>query len=489
MKRAVLFLVFLVILLNAKDSLDILTRVKKLEIENKKQSKIIEMLYKKLEKLSKEKNKVLDKNKVVEEELGELGERLDKIETSTLIDKVKLRLGFRVRNDNIDKKMADGKRISSDNLWSTKLELNMYSKISDNMKFHGRLSMYKYWADSTIHPYALYDNMEGRVPSTSALFVERAYVDYYFHLGVPSSVTIGRQPSSDGPSYQYMENTTRKSTYSALVFDGASDGIVYTADVSKILNIEGAKLRVAYGKGFQNDESKIDVTNAFIGSSDTNLKDTNVFGLFYESNLFGYDNSLFQVGAVKMSNVIANSMETNSSVNVNLGDIYFSGAMAEVTNINDSGFDVFAHIGFSHAKPNDELYLTRYGLLNSNGSTGSKNGYAFWIGGRYDFRKLKHIKIGAEFNHGSKNWISATQGSYNVYNKLATRGDAYEVYGIYPINRFSFIKLGFLHINYDYTKSGWYQGEPEKFSDLSALEKKEAVESLNSFYLQFTVRF
>ena len=483
----VLFLIFLAVLSNAKDNSDILMRVKKLEIENKKQSKIIEMLYKKLEKLSKKKS--LDKNEITQEQLDELGDRLDKIETSTLIDKVKLRLGFRVRNDNIEKKMADGRKVHSDNIWSTKLELNMYSKIANNMKFHGRVSMYKYWADSTIHPYALYDNMQGRVPSTSALFVERAYVDYYFHLGVPSSVTIGRQPSSDGPSYQYMENTTRKSTYSALVFDGASDGIVYTADISKIINIGKARLRVAYGKGFQNDETKIGVTNAFIGASDTSLKDTNVFGLFFESNFLGYDSSLFQVGAVKMSNVIANSMETNSSANVNLGDIYFSGAMAEVTNINNSGFDAFAHIGFSHAKPNGKLYRARYGLLNSNGSTGSKNGYAFWVGGRYDFRKFKHLKIGAEYNHGSKNWISATQGSYNVYNKLATRGDAYEIYGLYPINRFSFIRLGFLHINYNYTKSGWYKSEPKKFSDLTASEKKDAVKSINSFYLQFTVRF
>jgi len=472
--QKIYFLIFILVSsIFANENEELINRLKILEENNKKQSELINSLYK---------------------EIDSLDQKVEEVETSTLLDKIKLNLGFRVKMNNFDKTMADGTKISSDNIWSTKFILGMNSKITDNMKFHGRLSMYKYWADSTKHIYSQYDNMQGRVPSDSSVYLERAYIDWYFNLGVPSALTIGRQPSADGPSHQFKENTTRKSTYSALVFDGASDGIVYTADISKIAHIKNAKFRLAYGKGFQNDETEIGVTNAFIGSSDDSLKDTDVIGGFFESNFAGLDNSLFQLGYVRMSDVIANSMETDSSNNVNIGDINFIGIMAEVTNFNDSGLDLFAHYGCSEAKANTNLYNyggQSFGLLrdNASDSTDDKKGEAFWLGGRYSFKNFYQTKVGLEYNHGSKYWVTATQGSYDVYNKLATRGDAIELYGLYPINRYSFIKIGGVYIDYDYTYSGWYQKNPKNISLLTTEEKKSVLDELKSIYLQFSVKF
>jgi hypothetical protein len=178
--------------------------------------------------------------------------------------------------------------------------------------------------------------MQGRVPSTSALFVERAYVDWRFtdsDATFPSVLTIGRQPSSDGPSHQFKANTARKATYSALVFDGASDGVVLTSSLKNITSLKNANLKFAYGKGFQNDENKGFVTNAFIGS-DNSLKDTDVYGLFFESSILNKSNTLFQIGVAQMDNIVANSLETNTSANKNVGDVTFAGVMFEGTNIN-----------------------------------------------------------------------------------------------------------------------------------------------------------
>ena len=457
----------------ASDSSSLEQKLKELEKRNKQQAEMIASL---------------------QDQLDMLDEKVEDVETSTLIDKVKLNLGFRVKMDNFHNKMADGTKVDANNIWSTKFTLGMYADIADNMKFHGRLSMYKYWADSTKHMYSQYDNMQGRVPSDSSLYLERAYVDWYFNAFVPSALTIGRQPSADGPSHQFKENTTRKSTYSALVFDGASDGIVYTANVAALMGIKEARLRLAYGKGFQNDETRIGVTNAFIGPANDTLKDTNVAGVFFESALFGLDNSLFQIGYVRMSDVIANAMETNSSKNVNIGDIDFAGVMAETANLHKSGWDLFAHVGVSSAKPNAKLYHYGdfgFGLLRDNGAddTDTKNGYAYWLGARYNFENFNKSKIGFEFNHGSKYWVTATQGSYDMYNKLSTRGDAYEMYGIYPINRYSFIKVGGIYIDYTYTDSGWYQKKPKKIADLPVAQRAGIVDTLSSIYLQFSVRF
>jgi DNA-binding transcriptional MerR regulator len=428
----------------------------------------------------------------LEERLDELEDSIEKVETRSLVDKVSFGVGFSTAVNNYYKKYADGHKESSKNLYTTKLMLNMKSKIADNMIFQGRLSMYKYWADSTIHMFSRFDSMQGRVPGSSAIFVERAFVDWRFtdkDAFIPSVLTIGRQPSSDGPCHQYKANTSRKATYSALVFDGASDGIVLTSSLKNILPVKGAKLRVAYGKGFQNDQTKTNVTNAFIGA-DNSLKDTDVYGLFLESNLFGCDNTLFQVGVAKMKNIIANALDTNASANKNIGDVTFAGMMFEGTNIQGKGLDLFAHFAYSDAKPSGKKYNymgRELSLLGKDGDTDSKDATAFWIGGRYELDE--NSKFGLEYNQAGKNWISATQGAYDLVNKLATRGKAVETYYIHSINRYSFVKFGGMYVDYDYTNSGWFLGEPKSMDSLTTQEAKNNIESIKNIYLQFGLNY
>jgi len=430
--------------------------------------------------------------KELEDRLDELEDSMEKVETRSLVDKISFGVGFSTAVNNYDKKYADGHKHSSNNLYTTKLMLNMKSQITDNMIFHGRLSMYKYWADSTVHMHAMFDSMEGRVPHSSALFVERAFVDWRFtdkDAFMPSVLTIGRQPSSDGPSHQYKANTSRKATYSALVFDGASDGLVLTSSLKNIVPIKGAKLRVAYGKGYQNDETKNVVVNAFIGS-DNSLKDTDVYGVFLESNLFGKDNTLFQIGVAKMKNIIANALETNSTANKNIGDVTFAGVMFEGTNIEQTGLDLFAHFAYSNAKPSGEVY--EYGgrgfsLLGNGQNFDDKDSTAFWIGGRYQVSE--NSKFGMEYNQAGRYWVSATQGAYDLVNKLATRGKAFESYYIHNINRYSFIKFGGMYVDYDYTNSGWFLGEPKSMDSLTGESAKNNIKNIKNVYLQFGLNY
>jgi len=430
--------------------------------------------------------------KELEERLDELEDSMEKVETRSLVDKISFGVGFTTTVNNYYKEYADGHTQSSKNLYTTKLMLNMKSKITDDMIFHGRLSMYKYWADSTVHMYSMFDSMQGRVPHDSTLFVERAFVDWRFtdkDAFIPSVLTIGRQPSSDGPSHQYKANTSRKATYSALVFDGASDGVVLTSSLKNIVPIKGAKLRVAYGKGFQNDETRNGVVNAFIGA-DNSLKDTDVYGLFLESNLFGQDNTLFQMGVAKMQNIIANALDTNASANKNIGDVTFAGVMFEGTNINNSGLDLFAHFAYSDAKPSTEVYEyggRSYSLLGNGSDFDNKDATAFWIGGRYTFDE--NSKMGLEYNQAGRYWVSATQGAYDLINKLATRGKAVESYYIHSINRYSYIKFGGMYVDYDYTGSGWFLGDPKSMDSLTGDSAQNNIKSIKNIYLQFGLNY
>ena len=443
-------------------------------------------LEKKIDTLQKQ----IEQLKTSQENMSDdLEDRIDGVETATLTDKINFGLEFRTRVDSFEQENEAGKKSTDSNIWSNRLRLNMNSKVTDDLKFVGRLTMYKNWSDSNINIFSDYDTMQGRRPNDSKLFVERAYVDWTVSHGqVPLILTIGRQPSSDGPSYQFKNNTVRKSTYSALSFDGAADGIVATLPLNKLTGVDGMALRFAYGKGYQDSSNQ-----SYIGNPH-GVNDSQIYGVFLDSGL-GMDGSLFQISAVKAQDVASLTTDTTgASTNKTIGDIYLYTAMMEFTNIKESGLDLFVHYAISKSEPNGQVANQNIrgvdypvGLLtNMAGDTSTKTGDAYWIGGRYELpvKMMHNPKIGLEYNHGSKDWFSFTQGSNDVTNKLATRGSAYEAYYIQPINRYAYLRTGVTHIKYDYTGSGYQVGGPSNISG-SGSNLKE----LTNFYLLFNLAY
>lgn len=438
----------------------------------------IDSLQKQLNELKASQSKMQDK----------IEDRIDGVETKAMVDKIDFGLEFRTRADNFEAKTANGNKSSAKNIWSNRLRLNMGSEITDDMKFTGRLSMYKNWADSaTAYLYSSMDPMQGRRPSDSGIFVERAYIDWSAIKGsVPVTLTVGRQPSSDGPSHQFKDNTTRKATYSALSFDGAADGVVATVDLQKVSGVDGMALRVGYGKGYQDN-----TTYSYIGSAGA-IKDSNVLGAFFDSGL-GVDGSLLQLSVVSATDMVSNTTNSlGSNTNTNIGDMMLYTAMVEFTNIKNSNFDLFAHYAISEAKPNGVTsnQATPFGdypmglLTNTPNDQEQKDGHAFWVGTRYTvpMESLKNPKIGFEYNKGSKNWFSFTQGSNSLTNKLATRGNAYEVYYIQPINRYAHLRLGAEMITYDYTGTGYQIGAPMMISG-------NDIEKLSNYYFLLNINY
>ncbi|WP_297432833.1 DUF3373 family protein [Sulfurimonas sp.] len=426
--------------------------------------------------------------------IDDIYENIDRVEAEGFQNKINFGLGFKTNLDNFTKTYADGHKVFNNNIWSNKLMLNMKANITDNMNFYGRLSMYKYWGSSYIHPYTYYDNMQGRVPSDSSLYVERAYINWFLFKDslLPIAFTIGRQPSSDGPSNQFKDNTKRKGTYSALLYDGAADGIVFTANISKLIKLPKSYLRFGYAKGFGYSQTIPNVSNAFIGASNNDIKDTNIAGFFLDTTVPNVQNSFIQVSYSKMLDIVANPLDKNSSQNKNIGDVDLYGAMVQFTNINNTHLDLFAQYGYSHAKPNKNSYIdngVNYGgLLGDTSDTTTKDGHSFWLGSRYGFGKKQKYKFGLEYNQGSKNWINLTQGSFDIYNKLATRGNAIETYMMYVINRYANLRIGYVNIDYKYTRSGWFVGKSRKISN-SMDNVQNIVDNLKSVYLKMSVHF
>jgi hypothetical protein len=446
-----------------------------------------------LNEVTQLKNEIATLKKNQKENTQAIEESVDfteNVEANLFKDKINFGINFKTNLENFSKKYADGDNVDSNNIWSNKLMINMKADITSNMNFYGRLSMYKYWGSNYIHPYTYYDNMQGRVPASSALYVERAYINWFLFKDsmLPIAFTIGRQPSSDGPSNQFKNNSTRKGTYSALLYDGAADGLVCTANISKIISLPQSFLRLGYSKGYGYSETSQNVGNPFVGASNTDIEDTNIFGLFFDTAIPNIKNSLIQLSYSKMINIVANPLDSNSDTNIDIGSVDLYGAMFELTNIKNTNLDLFAHFGYSIAHPNGNGYLNYGGLLSQTGDTSDKSGYATWLGLRYGLGEDQSYKVGFEYNYGSENWLNLTQGSFDIYNKLSTRGNAYEAYLMYVINRYANIRVGYINIDYNYTGSGWFVGESQKISS-SMVNAENTLDKLDSIYLKMNVNF
>jgi len=427
-------------------------------------------------------------------DIDDLYDFTESVETRILEDKIKFSLGLKFGDDFITKHYLNGVTVHSNNLLNTKFMLGMYAKITEDLNFHGRLSMYKYWGSSRVHSYSYFDNMQGRVPSSSGLYVERAYINWFIvqDAMIPVALTIGRQPSSDGPSHQFKDNLQRKATYSALLYDGAADGAVLTLNLSKVL-LDKTYMRLGYSKGFGYVNSDQYVGNAYIGASNSDIKDTNLYGVFFDTALPNVENSLVQLSYSRMNDIIANPLDINYTNNQNIGDMDLFGVMVEVSDFQESGLDLFAHYGYNKSHPNGATYVDPagnvVGLLGDG--TQSKSGSAYWLGGRYALDKQGQYRIGFEYNHGSQNWVSLTQGAYDLYNKLATRGDVYETYISYIPNRYLNFRLGYLDINYKYRGSGWFIGDatPLDVAASSSSNTQCIVDKLHAIYLKMNVNY
>ncbi|NPA55165.1 MAG: DUF3373 family protein [Epsilonproteobacteria bacterium] len=450
-------------------------------LQNKLDKQDSKKLYEKL-------NKIEAQSKDNADYIDEVDGDLEKLTASVLKNgKVGFtRLKFDTTMHNFQMKFANGETKTNSNVDTLNLKLDLEKEMSPKITFRGQISIYKYWGNGEWYPDYEFDSTQGRVPADSALYVTRAYIDWKVWQGnVPMTLTIGRQPSSSGPSWQYSNNGVRYGTYDALVFDGNADGAVATFNLKNVLpSITNPVFRIAYGKGFQD--------NNFYRNEDI-YTDTDVYGVFFESEVPSIQDSFMQIYYAKAANLITPG-DKDGVDKVDVGDISWAGFMMEFNKVHN--FDLFAHFSTSISKPNGNLgtfdEFTNVGLLtNTKGDTETKTGYAMWLGARYNF--TSKAKLGIEYGHGSKNWINITQGSDSILNPRSVRGDVIDVYGIYPIDKSiginAFIKVGATLIDYDYTGSGVPYGEPIKISsDMGGLENY-VLDKLNDYYINLQVNY
>ena len=430
-----------------------------------------------------------------------------------LAARIKFYGDFRARVDYYNADTVFGRDLENDTIWTNRFRLNMRVNATENVEFKGRLAMYKTWGNQsafTDESRAIPPVFDGNVTRTpgedSALYVDRAYVNWNNIGGMPVWFSVGRRPTTDGPPAQIrMGMDERLATPMAFMdwpFDGISTGYAWNWGMEELGD---SRLRFCYGRGFEaglQDDTAGSVDDMdFAGFS---------WDIMQKDDRFAYIQTFMAFDVINFPNfqdpIINQQFGTPDFSGLgnrdNLGDIWHTAAVYQdkVSNLN-----YFLAGGFSQTQPDSNGMFNDFarmgaGLVGPN--TSDENGYSIYAGVRYDIDDIG-LKLGGEFNWGSQYWLAMAPGHDEIYqSKLATRGQVYEVYMIYDlptgeaISKYAktFIRLGYQHYEYDYSGSGDWNLHPYELSDaadqlmLQALNM-DPVERADQIYLTFEAYF
>lgn len=450
-------------------------------------------------------DKIEQKDKNADQGMNEGFDILEKVEMKSILDKLNLSPELLLRLDKFhytnkgiegeDTKIVGGP-LNGEQLRDefnknfeiaslVRFRLNMSMQL-DNIKFYGRLvNMSSSQSDQRLCILSR-DIKSGT--ASSAFDVDRAYIDYTMHspIGEKFTFSFGILPTTNGTPMQYAQNKKRSALFPALVFDMNTYGFIAT---QKFSNDFYARLVLARAYTLRPNFYPYQCNRE-------NIDNANIIGLYADKtlNLFHTD-TLFSFGINVLNSLKAHPYlgpNIDSSHSKDLGTMITFGAGVDLPHIEQTPATLFLHTAVSNPHPNgnkenytmqsDSNATTSEGLAGfttadyASGTMLKKNGYALYIGTKYDLSKT--LNFGLEYNYGSKYWYGATQGAEDIYNKLATRGHVLELYTLWQFHKYLNLKLSFLTIKEEYTGSGWHFGEPAK---------KDARQNIGS--LSFEARF
>jgi hypothetical protein len=391
-----------------------------------------------------------------------------------------------------------GYDVQNDTIIMNRFGINLKANPVEDVTMKARLVMYKVAGHQTANPAlgsffadrfgGTNDGTVSHVPQDSVMRADYAYATVSNIFDQPMWFSVGRRPSTGGVPSNIRQNAEKMGTAGipSLMVNYAFDGMTvgYAPDIEAL---PGAYVKLCYGRGFE---------TGFQPDSAATLRDTDFVGV--NAALYDSENLHAEVQWQKGMNIF--DAPSDAGVTANLGDINWIGAvvMGKVANLN-----LFATAAMSDTDSNGATTFGGMAALMDNPMDGIQNrqGWAGYIGARYDINSTG-TKIGMEYNHGSKYWISMVPAEDDLWTgKLGTRGDVYEVYIIQSLNRKpvakkgeAFIRLGYQLYQFDYTGSNNWIGGPSKISDLSTTDMMTAqvmppLEEAQDIYLTFDVRF
>jgi regulator of replication initiation timing len=510
--------------LEAQEDIDILVNDNKkdhISEELEQAQKTIRQLLDEIEGLKKQINKIhtdntQSKSKMVDiqDDMDELEDIVKAVELKSYLDRLNFNAELRTRLDWFDFKGHDSKSMFDPTiinyhekvhmLGSNRLRLNLFTDISNNVKFYSRMGIFYNWNDQNFNKTPLHYLSGDRERTDSSVRVERAYVDYFidaFEL-LPVAFSFGRLPTTDGLSTDFRDNTPRRSTFPAMSYDSLGDGIGFSVNLKNIIPLSNPALRFMYCRRNESNndliyrDHKYDLNSVYLYTAQFEtglepfLKNSEI--IFHYINvqvnaLNLYDNNMILIpegthlfpGAVTSKDAYI-SLQPVGTLPDCVGNIYKFSLYYQGTNLFESGLDLFAGYAITRSNPsgdvtqfgttlsniddnlvqlvgaNVQIPLITAGLLDDTNKT-PRNGQAFHCGLKYTLpvSQLQQPQIGAEFFKSSRYWSGFNFASEDPLNAVDVAGNSYNFYYIQPFNKWISLRIGHNTVNYDF-KSGFY---------------------------------
>jgi len=431
---------------------------------------------------------------------------------------------------------------SDDNaLWTNKLILNMAAQPVDNLIFRGALGFYKAYGQSNIVSNSMFQEFDwytNQKPGSSVVKLREAYFLYFGEAGdVKYTASFGRRPSTDG----FMTNLRADNAYPNspvghninMEFDGAS----FKFDFEKLTGISGFYTKICLGRGFTDStgsysQSSYGGFNApyISGESNPNMDLAGLLIQAYDDGQYKVMANVFQ--GWNMMGVAGNtitmtvdgagagtySMAPKDGF-VDVGDLSGASLSLQANGIGDEVNDFlddtvfFASVAMSKTDPTNIATNTlvmdaatqanlgammtpaQMGAMMENfagkgmlGSQDRETGYSYYVGVNMP-GFMEDDRIGIEYNHGSEYWRSFTYGEDTLAgSKLATRGDAYEIYYNLPlVNKNLTAQIRYTYMDYDYAGSDMFFGQTGNPAGMMGV--MPYVDSASNIHLNMRYRY
>jgi len=444
-----------------------------------------------------------------------LQRQIREVKAHTAGDNVKFNIDFRTGYDIVDYKLKGGEDVDN-SIWTNKLILGMAAQPRDDLVFRGSLGVYKSFGNTSSFGANGYQNMDWyatQTPGDSTLRLREAYFLYFGKIGdVDYTASFGRRPSVDGFLVNLREDNADPASPIGHNINMEFDGASFMFNVEKITGVSGMYFKLCLGRGNSNADAKYPTFTGYpvmtggvmpsfattpYAKSNFDSPNMDLAGLLmqlYNDGQYKVMANIFKgwnmMGANFGSNTGADAALYPYTVNMtDVGDMTGGSLSVQVNGLsydNDFLMDttVFASFAWSETDPKGQHNVIDQNPMSPTygqpipttemlGSNKSETGHSYYVGVQIP-GFFESDKIGFEYNHGSKYWRSFTYGEDTLIgSKLATRGDAYEVYYNLPIlSKNLTAQLRYTYIDYEYTGSDMFFGStgmPMKVDDVAAM--------------------
>jgi hypothetical protein len=441
-----------------------------------------------------------------------LRQQVSEIKAHDAGDNIKWNVDFRTAYDVVDYKIGAGAVMTNvgngttippsfigipsskekNAIWTNKLILGMAAQPVDNLVFKGALGVYSTYGQDNIDQTSMFQGFDWygtQKPGDSSIKLREAYFLYFGDMGdVHYSASFGRRPSVDG----FMANLRADNADPAspvghninMEFDGAS----FKFDLDKLTGISGFYAKICLGRGFS--ETTGAYSQGMTGFNPSYIKDDlnpnmDLAGLlvqFYDDGQYKVMANVFKgwnmmgAGFGLTVDGFGNITDMGMTRFYDVGDMTGASLSLQVNGIGDGISDFlddsifFVSYAMNKTNPNNVAVNSMNGtLLAANnpfagagmlGSSDDETGYSVYTGVQLP-GFMQGQRVGLEYNKGSKYWRSFTYGEDTLAgSKLATRGDAYEIYYTLPIvGKNLTAQLSYIYMDYDYAGSDMFFGQ------------------------------